>query len=129
MANVKAVKIGKAQYNVTHAPADKQKTLISLIGAKIAFNSASSGIKKIDSSFLFGALLSLPEIEFDEIADIVLYQTVKKDGKAVVDVGDFQNNVTDYYKLVAKAIEVNLQDFFTYLDSENEKTRTNQKKD
>jgi len=128
MANVKSVKIGKVQYNVTQAPADKQKKLLSLIGAKIALNSAVSGVKKIDTDLLFGALLTLPEIEFDEISDIVLYQTVKKDGKAIVDIGDFQNNITDYYQLVAKAIEVNLTDFFTYLDSVNKKTKADQKK-
>jgi len=128
MANVKSVKIGKVQYNVTQAPADKQKKLLSLIGAKIALNSAVSGVKKIDTDLLFGALLTLPEIEFDEISDIVLYQTVKKDGKAIVDIGDFQNSITDYYQLVAKAIEVNLNDFFTYLDSVNKKTKADQKK-
>jgi len=128
MSNVKSVKIGKAQYNITQAPADKQKKLLSLIGAKIALNSAVSGVKKIDTDLLFGALLTLPEIEFDEISDIVLYQTVKKDGKAIVDIGDFQNSITDYYQLVAKAIEVNLNDFFTYLDSVNKKTKADQKK-
>ena len=128
MSNVKTVKIGKAQYNVTQAPADKQKKLLSLIGAKIALNSAVSGVTKIDTDLLFGALLILPEVNFDEIADIVLYQTVKKDGKAIVDIGDFQNNITNYYQLVAKAIEVNLTDFFTYLDSVNKKTKADQKK-
>ena len=73
-------------------------------------------------------MLTLPEDDFDEIASIVLYQTVKKDGKSIVDIGDFQNSITDYYQLVAKAIEVNLKDFFTYLDSVNKKTRADQKK-
>lgn len=128
MSNVKSVKIGKVQYNITQAPADKQKKLLSLIGAKIALNSAVSGVEKIDTDLLFGALLTLPEDNFDEIADIVLYQTVKKDGKAIVDVSDFQNSITDYYQLVAKAIEVNLNDFFTYLDSVNKKTKADQSK-
>ena len=128
MANVKSVKIDKVTFNVTQAPADKQKKLLSLIGAKIALNSAVAGVVKIDTDLLFGALLTLPEDDFDEIANIVLYQTVKKDGKAIIDIGDFQNNITDYYQLVAKAIEVNLKDFFTYLDSVNKKTRNDQKK-
>jgi len=128
MSSVKTVKIGKVTFNVTQAPADKQKKLLSLIGAKIALNSAVSGVDKIDTDLLFGALLTLPEDDFDEIANIVLYQTVKKDGKAIVDIGDFQNSITDYYQLVAKAIEVNLKDFFTYLDSVNKKTKADQKK-
>lgn len=128
MSHVKSVKIGKDQYNVTQAPADKQKKLLSLIGAKIALNSAVAGVEKIDSDLLLGALLTLPEDDFDEIANIVLYQTVKKDGKDVVDIADFQNRITDYYQLVAKAIEVNLNDFFFYLDNVNKKTRADQEK-
>lgn len=128
MSSVKSVNVNKNQYNVTQAPADKQKKLLSLIGARIAFNSAAAETKKIDTDLLFGALLALPEEQFDEIADIVLYQTVKKDGKGKVDIGDFQSNITEYYLLTAKAIEVNLEDFFTYLDSVNKKTRDNQKK-
>ena len=128
MANIKSVKIGKIQYNVTQAPADKQKKLLSLIGAKVALNSALAEIDKIDTDLLFGILLSLPEDSFDEIADIVLYQTVKKDGNAIISIDDFQNNVTEYYQLVTEAIEVNIQDFFTYLDSVNKKTRASQKK-
>lgn len=128
MSSVKSVKVDKTVFNVTQAPADKQKKLLSLIGAKIALNSAVAGVAKIDTDLLFGALLTLPEDDFDEIARIVLYQTVKKDGKAIVDIGDFQNSITDYYQLVAKAIEVNLKDFFTYLDNVNKKTKADQKK-
>ncbi len=127
MSSVKSVEINKVVYNVVQAPANKQKELLSLIGAKIALNSAVSGVDEIDSDMLFGALLSLSETELDVIADIVLYQTIKKDGKAVVSVGDFQNIMTDYYRLIAKAIEVNLSDFFTYLDSVNKQTREVQK--
>jgi hypothetical protein len=127
MSSVMPVKVGEETFNVVQAPADKQKKLLSLIGAKIALNSAVSGVTKIDTDLLFGALLTLPEDEFDVIAGIVLYQTVKKDGTAIVDIGDFQNSITDYYQLVAKAIEVNLGDFFTYLDSVNKKTKTDQK--
>ena len=121
--NVKTVNIGKKKFNVAQAPAVEQKRLLSLIGAKIAFNSASSSTKKIDSKLLFGALLSLPEAQFDEIAGIVLYKTVANGSEALVDVGDFQNEVSDYYQLVAEAIVANLQDFFTYLDSVNAETR------
>ena len=126
MSTVKPVKIGKTTFNVTQAPASEQKKLLSLIGAKVALNSAMAQIDKIDTDLLFGALLTLPEADFDEIAGIVLYQTIKNGGKEIIEIGDFQNNVTDYYQLVAKAIEVNLKDFFTYLDSVNAKTKAKQ---
>ena len=121
--NVKSVKIGKKQFNVAHAPAVEQKRLLSLIGAKIALNSAASGIETIDSILLFGSLLSMPEAQFDEIAGIVLYKTVANGKDELVDVGDFQNEVSAYYQLVAEAIVANLQDFFSYLDSVNAETR------
>lgn len=121
--NVKPVKIGKKSFNVAQAPAVEQKRLLSLIGAKIALNSAASGVEKIDSKLLFGALLALPEDQFDEIAGIVLYKTVANGTDQIVDIGDFQNEVSDYYRLVAEAIVVNLQDFFSYLDNANAETR------
>ena len=127
MSNVVTVKIGESNYNVAQAPADKQKKLLSMVGAKIALNSAMSKAK-IDTDLLLGALLTTPENDFDEIAGIVLYQTVKSNGDAVVDIADFQNNITEYYQLVAKAIEVNLADFFTYLDSVNKETLSAEKK-
>ena len=128
MSNVKTVKIGDEQYNVTQAPANEQKKLLSLIGAKIALNSAVSGVEVINTDLLFGALLTLREDEFDVIAGIVLYKTVKNGSETIIDVGNFQNSVTNYYRLVAEAIEVNLGDFFTYLDSVNKETKSDQKK-
>lgn len=121
--NIETVKIDGRQFNVAQAPALEQKKLLSLIGAKIAFNSAASQTETIDSQLLFGALLALPESEFDAIAAIVLYKTVENGKDAIVDIGDFQGKVHTYYQLVAHAVVVNLQDFFTYLDSVNAETR------
>lgn len=121
--NVKQVKVGKKQYNVTQAAAVDQKRLLSLIGAKIALNSGASGVETIDSRLLFGALLSMPEQQFDDVASIVLYKTVENGKDSIVDIGDFQNEAAAYYQLVAEAIIVNLKDFFTYLDSVNAETR------
>lgn len=121
--NVKQVEIGKRKFNVAQAAAVDQKRLLSLIGAKIALNSAASGVEKIDQQMLFGALLSMPESSFDEIASIVLYKTVENGKDTIIEVGDFQNEATTYYRLVAAAVVVNLEDFFTYLDSVNAETR------
>ncbi len=125
--NVKQVKIGKRSFNVAQASALDQKRLLSLIGAKVALNSAASGVESIDSRLLFGALLSMPESDFDEIAEIVLYKTVENGKESIIEVGDFQNEATSYYRLVAEAVIVNLQDFFTYLDGVNAETREAQK--
>lgn len=127
MANIVTAKIGGTSYNITQAPADKQKKLLSLIGAKIALNSAYTE-DKIDSSLLLGALLSTEDDIFEQIETIVLYQTVEKNGGSVVEVGDFQNRITEYYQLVAAAIEANLSDFFTYLDSEKKSASPGEEK-
>ena len=121
--SVKPIKIGKKKYNVSKAAAVDQKRLLSLVGAKVALNSAASRVEKIDTDLLFGALLSMPEHEFDEIAGIVLYKTVENGKDELIDIGYFQDAVTDYYLLVAEAIALNLNDFFTYLDSVNARVR------
>ncbi len=126
--NVKQVEIGGKKYNVGQASAANQKKLLSMIGAKVALSSAASETETIDSNLLFGAMLSISEPEFDAIADIVLHQTIENGKDSVVDIGDFQNEVTHYYQLVAEAVVVNLADFFTYLDSVNAETRKAAKK-
>lgn len=126
--NVKQVEIGGKKYNVAQASAANQKKLLSMIGAKVALSSAASGTETIDSTLLFGAMLSIPESEFDAIADIVLYKAIENGKTAIVDIGDFQNEVTHYYQLVAEAVVVNLSDFFTYLDSVNAETKESAKK-
>lgn len=112
------VTVGNAQYSVAQAPAVKQKKLMLLVGAKIAFNSAATK-SGIDRDLLMGALTSMPEPIFDEIVEIVLYKTCKVGDDAIIDVGSFQGGMLDFFQLVAEAIKLNLDDFFTYLDSVN----------
>lgn len=115
---IDTITVGGAQYSVAQAPAIKQKKLMLLIGAKIAFNSATSK-SGIDRDLLFGALLSLPEAMFDEITGIVLYKTSVVGESTIIDVGTFQGGMLDFFHLVAEAVKLNLDDFFTYLDSVN----------
>lgn len=113
---IKTVTVGSKKYNIAQANALEQKRLLSIVGAKIAMNFASSGkIKTINTDFLLGNLISLPEPIIDDIAAIVLYKTIENGGSALVTVDDFQGNITEYYLLIAEAIGVNLNDFFTYL--------------
>jgi len=64
-------------------------------------------------------LLSSPENVFDEIAEIVLYKTVIVGKDTIIDAGSFQGGMLHYFQLIAEAIKLNLDDFFTYLDSVN----------
>lgn len=123
MSDVNQIEVGGVKYNVAQASAANQKKLLSLVGARISLNSAAGEIEEIDTTFLVGGLLSEPEERFDQIAKIVLYKTMVNGSDKVVDIGDFQNRVVEYYQLVAAAIAENLRDFFDWLDSENAKSR------
>jgi hypothetical protein len=123
MTTVSQITVGEKSYNVPKASAAKQKTLLSLIGAKIAFNSAAAKKNTIDAQFLFGALISEPEDRIDTIAGIVLLNAVESGKDIPIDVGSFQDRITEYYQLIAIAILENLQDFFTYLDGVNAEAR------
>lgn len=122
MAEVKSVTVDRVTYNVAQASAEKQKSLLQLVGAIITHNKATSRTVEIDEGFLVGVLMRLKEETFDEVASIVLVQTAKHGGDRIVDIMDFQGCILSYYKLVAAAIKVNLQDFFTYLDSPDDES-------
>lgn len=119
MSQIRAITINDVQYNVAQASAVEQKKIMLHIGAKIAFNSATTDTLEIDSTMLFGLLMSLPESTFDDIACAVLRKTLIAGTNTPVTLANFQGSMTSYFKLVAEAIMFNLGDYFTWLDSEN----------
>lgn len=123
MSEVGKVKINGDTYHVHQATAVNQKKLMTLVGALVALNSAAGGVEKIDASMLCGTLLRIGEEKVDEIADIVLWKTAKAGGTELVTVDNFQGAIHGYFMLLAKAVEVNLADFFIYLDSVNAEAR------
>lgn len=125
MGQVKQVVVGGTTYNIVQASAVQQKSLLLLLGGKIAFNSASGGVKEIDADILVGALITTPEPQFDQIAALALGQVVKHGDASgqQVTIDDFQGSIIGYVQLLAGAIKENLDDFFTYLDRINAETR------
>ena len=124
---IESKSIGGVQYNIARAPAIKQKELLAIVGSRIALVSAKAEVETINSQLLFGSLLSLPEVEFDRVASIVLYKTAVNGTDTFITVSDFQDNMANYFMLVAEAICLNLADFFTYLDSVNAETQAKAK--
>ena len=124
--HVKQVDVSGIKYNVVEASAIQQKSLLMLVGGRLALNSASSGVEEISIPMVKGMLMTLPESEFDKIATIVMHKTVKDGGDKLISIDDFQNKINDYFTLIAESVKVNLQDFFTWLDTENAETRQNQ---
>jgi hypothetical protein len=123
MDQIRAITINDQTYNVAQASAVSQKKLMLLIGSRVAFNSAAGGVEKIDQPMLVGTLLALTEETFDQVASIVLYKTVIAGTTTKVDIGAFQGGMLSFMQLVAAAIAFNLDDFFTWLDSENSARR------
>ena len=119
-----AITIGDVTYNVAQAPADKQKSLMLLIAGIVAMNSAASGVKEIDTKLLVGALIMMPELKFNEIANIVLYKTIIAGETIPIDVKSFQGRMCDYFQLIAEAVALNLNDFFTWLDVDRAAVQT-----
>ena len=118
------IKTGKFTYQVVPASAAGQKKLMTLIGAKIALNSAQAKDGVINKELLYGALLTVGEPVLDQIVDIVLAKVVRLDEPNMpIDVESFQDRMHDYFMLIAEAIKGNLDDFFTYLDEENARRR------
>lgn len=125
MSQIKQATIGTTTYNIVQASAVKQKSLLLLIGGKIALNSRAGNVNEIDTDLLVGALLTMPEPQFDQISNITLHQVVV-DGDtnaARVTIDDFQGRQVEYFHLVAEGIKANLQDFFTWLDTANADAR------
>lgn len=124
MSEIQTIKVGDVSYNVLQASAIKQKTLMSLVGARVSLNSAASQTAKIDSNMIYGLLLSLSEKDLNEVSDILLHKTsIHGGGEKLITVDDFQNNIHAYFTLLAEALVLNLKDFFTWLDAENAKQR------
>lgn len=122
MQDIESVKVGNITYNVVPASAIKQKELLLIVGAIVAMNSATSQ-SEISESMLLGALLRLPDTKFDIITDIVLHKVVTNGGHDLVTIDDFQGKMAEFFQLVARAIKVNLDDFFVWLDGENKEAR------
>lgn len=127
MSEIETVDVGGTRYNIAQASAVDQKKLLHLLGARITYNVGKNASIKLDNSFLFGALMALPENDFDEVALITLYKTVKNGDTKVVEVADFQGRITEYYQLVAEAVRVNLADFMQWLESARQPNETEKK--
>lgn len=113
------VKVGKNRYTIVELSAFDQVKLLERIGG--AITARSVGVKEINKELIAGVLLGMKDIA--SFGDEVLYKTIKAGDKNPVEVGGFQGKMGEYLELVAAAVEVNLKDFFTYLQSAKQDAR------
>ena len=114
--------IGNQQYNLAEATAPKQRELLSIVGSRIAYNQASSGVD-IDDNMLVGLLLTMTDDQLQTVSDIVLWKTVKNGTENVVSIDDFQGAMSVYLQLIAGGVRANLLDFFDYLQGVSKDAR------
>ncbi len=128
MDQIQKVTAGNKTYNVVQASAVQQKSLLLMVGAIVAYRHASSGVKEISVDFLKGALISMPEETIDKIIEIVLHKTVLSGSNEIISIDSFQGGMNEFFTLVAGAVKVNLDDFFTSLESAQSVSTENEKK-
>ena len=119
------------QYNIEHASAVNQKSLLILIGSRLTIVNANpkSPVDAINSNeMVIGALMALGEAEFDKVATLVLPKVVKHGGAETVTIDSFQGDMMSYLYIVAEALRENLGDFFTWLKRQKQSDATQQVK-
>ena len=115
MSNIKQVTINGKAFNIGQADAQSQKKLLSMLGSRLALVINQSGIEEVNVSLLVGNLLSMDESKFDTVASLVLQRVRIQGSDDPIDLKLFQNHMTDYFKLVAEAVKLNMDDFFTFV--------------
>lgn len=120
MSSAKQVIIGDKTFNVGQADAQSQKKLMSLLGSRLAMVINTTGVEEVSVSLLVGNLISLDEAKLDQVASLVLARVRVQGSDTPIDLKLFQNHMTDYFKLIAEAVKLNMDDFFTFvLDDRN----------
>lgn len=122
---IKSFTVSGVQYNVAMATAVNQRSAMLVLSKYVMTNAvtlAQTG-KKIDSDFIKGILVVLPEDKLIELDNLLLQQAMVHGTSTSVSINDFQGKTFSYFGLLAQVIEYNLADFFTWLDCELESVR------
>lgn len=120
-------KVGGVQYNVAQASALKQRKLMTIIAAKVFFNSQATKTQEIGEVMVKGALVSADDQTLEEIESILFERAFKLGSEKPITIEDFQNKMNDYYTLLAKCIVGNIGDFFEWLESLTSQTKPAEK--
>jgi len=112
---MKQVVIGEKTFAVSHTDAQSQKKLLTLLGSRLALVVSSAKVDEVDVPLLVGNLVSLEESKLDQVASLALKRTRVVGSEEPIDVKLFQNHMTDYFKLIAEAVKLNMDDFFTFV--------------
>lgn len=107
---------GKRQFIVTEADAQSQLELMTLLSAQSTYTIVSTGAEQVDVPLLVGLMTRWDLTLITRVAHLCIKNVREVDAPDVlVDVKTFQGDILSYYKLIAEAVKMNLDDFFTYI--------------
>ena len=118
MSKIHKIKVGKKTYHLVEQSAEKQLELYEMLSARLLANCVTSYSEEVTIDIIHGLLLSMKKSEdlsIQDVADIVLYQTVEKDKEKNIDIEDFQGDIHSYVHLVAEGVSANLSTFFFFI--------------
>lgn len=126
MSNILSVKdhLGK-QYNCKRASAINVRDLLLLVGARLT--ASKQHVEKqglpagtlADSGYISAMLMSMPNADFARVEELVGVKGITPHGQETqVDLDYFRTNMIGYFHVVAGLVRENLQDFFTWLSSD-----------
>jgi hypothetical protein len=111
------------QFNVPRTSAENQRSLLLLLGSRLSAAKQLAETKGMpagtlgDVNFLVGTIMALPKGEFTEMESLLNIDKLTPNGEQnSVDLKYFSGNMVGYFHVLAGLVRENLQDFFTWLN-------------
>jgi hypothetical protein len=119
MSKVKTFNVGQDSYNAAMASAVGQDELLSLLTAPIMdrFVNADNLDGKAKEVFLMAMFMAMPNAIKTKVASILMSKVYVEGTQIPVDINTFSSKMVEYNSLLAKLLEWNLADFFTWLEN------------
>lgn len=119
MSKVKTFNVGQDTYNAAMASAVGQDELLSLLTAPIMdrFVNADNLDGQAKEVFLMAMLMAMPSAIKTKVASILMAKVYVEGTQIPVDINTFSSKMVEYNSLLAKLLEWNLADFFTWLEN------------
>ncbi|PPC95722.1 MAG: hypothetical protein CTY32_08575 [Methylotenera sp.] len=119
MSKVKTFNVGQDSYNAAMASAVGQDELLSLLTAPIMdrFVNADNLDGQAKEVFLMAMLMAMPSAIKTKVASILMAKVFVEGTQIPVDINTFSSKMVEYNSLLAKLLEWNLADFFTWLEN------------
>ena len=117
MSNNSVVVNGET-YHYGQASAVDQLDLYETVGARLLANCVGARQPKVNINILKGLLMSAQKGTITHIADIVTPKCFKLGSEAPIDISDFMGDIDSYVLLVCHGLMVNLESFFTSIESQ-----------